>query len=369
MPSLLCGRAPLAALAGLILLVAGHAGADEPRFPNISIEVSTFEVEGDVTYASDDAAADNRDVFATIEPAIKVALTPSLSLNALAVLEPVRDAAPNDDRVFEDHGLYLEELHLDYETERASFAVGKLTPNFGKAWDVAPGVFGTDFAEGYELSERVGLAGAFAFGDKRWGRHRAGAGAFFLDTALNHSLITSRGTIGRADGGPSNTERLNSWSLFVEGEVTPVSGLSYHLAFVDQAKGRGGGGDERGFAAALVGEFDLGGGWSLAPLVELVHFENADTVRHRERTFVTAAAELAHGGWRPSFMTTRRITDVPDAGTENDEDSLYAVSLGYAFDNGVGVALGWKRSTEARVESKTVGLLLSYPLGFGPWPR
>ena len=67
------------------------------------------------------------------EPAIKVALSPEWSVNAVWVLQPIRDPGPDDDRVFEDHGLFVEELHVDYETDRLAVSAGKLTPNFGKA--------------------------------------------------------------------------------------------------------------------------------------------------------------------------------------------------------------------------------------------
>lgn len=349
--------------------LAAPAAAGETRYPNIAVDISTLEVQGDATVTSDDPRAEITDLFTKTEPAIKVALSPEWSVNAVWVLQPIRDPGPDDDRVFEDHGLFVEELHVDYETDRLAVSAGKLTPNFGKAWGAAPGVYGTDFAEGYELAERIGLAAAVTLGDDTFGNHILGASVFFLDTTLNHSLIDSRGTLGRGDGGAANTERPNSYGFFLEGEVPAPGGLGYHLAFVDQAKGRGGGADELGFAANLHGDFDLGGGLGLAPLVEFVHFANADTVDDQERTFITAGAELTYQGWSLSVSDTERITDVPTAGTENDEDSHFTISAGYAFDFGPGVNVGWKHTNAARIESETVGFLLSYEVSLGRWPE
>lgn len=36
---------------------------------------------------------------------------------------------------------------------------GKLNPGFGIAWDKAPGIYGTDLAEDYEISERISVFG------------------------------------------------------------------------------------------------------------------------------------------------------------------------------------------------------------------
>ena len=128
--------------------MAAPAAADEPRYPSITLDISTIEVQGDATVASDDPTAEINDLFTKTEPAIRIALSPEWSVNALFVLQSIRDPGPDDDRVLEDHGLFVEELHVDYETDRLAVSVGKLTPNFGKAWDTAPGVYGTDFAEG-----------------------------------------------------------------------------------------------------------------------------------------------------------------------------------------------------------------------------
>ena len=96
--------APCLALVSAAVAMGAAAWAEEAHYPSVSVDVSTLELEGDRTYASDDATAKNVDVFATVEPAIKVSLTPEFSLNMLWVLEPVRAPGPDDDRVFEEIG-------------------------------------------------------------------------------------------------------------------------------------------------------------------------------------------------------------------------------------------------------------------------
>ena len=81
------------------------------------------------------------------------------------------------------------------------------------------------------------------------------------------------------------------------------------------------------------------------------------------------AARIPESDYTSAQARWRSITDVPTAGTENDEDSHFTVSAGYAFDFGLGVNLGWKHTNAARIESETVGFLLTYEISLGPWPR
>ncbi len=41
---------------------------------------------------------------------------------------------------------------------------------------------------------------------------------------------------------------------------------------------------------------------------------------------------------------------------------------GYAFGFGLGVNVGWKHTNVARIESETVGFLLTYAVKLGRWP-
>ena len=76
-------------------------------YPRIEGEV-VFEVQNDWTYSSDDAGSEINDLFTATEPDINVFATEELFLNLRLTLEPAVDPKPDDDRVFEDHGLFVE---------------------------------------------------------------------------------------------------------------------------------------------------------------------------------------------------------------------------------------------------------------------
>ncbi len=83
-----------------------------------------------------------------------------------------------NDRVFDDQGFFVEVLTLDYEDGPVHLLGGKMHVNFGNAWDVTPGVFGTDLAEEYEMADNMASAALIALisakGERtRWGRKRS----------------------------------------------------------------------------------------------------------------------------------------------------------------------------------------------------
>jgi hypothetical protein len=147
---------PIIAIAISLTVLHSAARAETESYPKITGELSV-EVENDWTYDSDDRANQNNDLYTTLDPSVTVQLSPSWSIFAHAVLEPLRNPEQFENRAFEDHGLYLEGLYLAYENGPFGAKAGKLNVGFGVAWDITPGVFGTDFAEdGYETSERIG---------------------------------------------------------------------------------------------------------------------------------------------------------------------------------------------------------------------
>ena len=351
-----------AALLALALAAPDALAESEGAFPRIGGDVS-IEIQNDFAFRSDDAESEINDLFTTTEPSLALEFTPALAIRAGLVLEPVADPEPDEDRVFADHGLFVEVLTLNYEAGNVAFHGGKFAANFGIAWDATPGIFGTDMAEDYEMSERVGVGGSVGLGGDGAGRLDLSASVFFLDTSfLADSYPRGRGNTSRSDGGPSNTETLASYALALDGDVAAAPGLAYHLAFIDQARGVGGARRERGVAGALQFETEIADGVTLAPLAEFVRFGNLGNEAGVDRTYLTLAAEIGWSAWKAVAAYTGRFTDTPAAG--DDHDFQVQLSLGYEFESGLAVELGWKRAREGGVDTDTFGLLLSYAFSF-----
>lgn len=352
---------------GLTQSAARAEGAKKEPWLTIVVPI---EIQNDRNFRSDDRGNEQNDLFTTVEPEITVGLLPGLTVFAHGVLEPMRDARPGENRFFRSHGIYLEELYLKYEGRLVSdgpsalkFRVwgGKFGPNFGTAWDAAPGIYGVDFAEDYEIAERLGFGGALILDHAALGMHTLSASTFVLDrSVLSGSAITKRMRTTLADGGPSNTRGLESFHVTLEGEKLPgLEGLTYHVSFIRQ--GVRGGANERGVALALGYEGALSG-FTIKPIVEYVHIFNADGVSGQGRNYLTTGFSVAMDGWEFALSHTFRHTHTPLAGTVRD--NLFAVSGGYTFGNGLGVALGYSVRNEDSVATHTIGVLLTYELSW-----
>jgi len=358
-----------------LLLAQGPSKADEDlKEPYLKIVVP-IELQNDGNFKSDTSAGRRNDLFASVEPEVTIGIVPGLSVFIHGVLEPMRDPRPGESRLFRSHGIFLEDLYVQYQglvNRRGPNAVkfrvwgGKFTPNFGTAWDAAPGIYGTDFAEDYELVERIGFGGALTLEHGALGTHTLSASTFFLDrSVLSGSAITKRTRVRLTDGGPSNTRGFKSFHVTLEGAKIPgLEGLTYHVSFVHQDLR--GGGRERGLAFALAYQAELGG-YTITPIVEFAHFIDADGVDGQRRNYLTTGVTVERGGWHVAISHTFRHTHMPSAGIVRD--NLFQVSGGYTFPDGhdlagLGIAAGYSHRNEDSIATHTVGVLLTYEFEF-----
>ncbi|MBT5458532.1 MAG: hypothetical protein HOK82_18160 [Rhodospirillaceae bacterium] len=335
--------------------------AQQKTFPSISGSLP-MEIENDWAYRSDDRANQNNDLYIKTEPEITVQIAPSWSVFAHGVLEPIGSPDQFENRVFEDLGLYLEDLYLSYDDGTFGIRAGKLNVGFGVGWDRTPGLYGTDFGEaGYEISERIGIIGSATLNSDSGGMHTLSAGSFFQDTTLfSQSTLRGRGDTRKEDGGVSNTESFESFIVALDGgKIKGLGALGYHVAYMHQARGIGDAEDENAVAVALFTQFDLGGGVTFSPLAEFVHQDNAGGV-HADRDFLTLAGQAQWKGFNLALAWTGRDTE---DGTSGD-DFQFQVSAGYAFKSGISIDIGWKTAQEAGIDTETVGALATYTIEF-----
>jgi len=367
------GRRPLLGIvfAGALGMSQSAALAEEATKEPWLLVVVPIEIQNDGNFKSDDRANKLNDLYTTVEPEVTVGILPGLSFYAHAVLETTRDPRSGENRYFRSHGIYLQDLYLQYKGTLTSdgpnalkFRVwgGKFGPNFGTAWDNAPGIYGADFAEDYEFVERLGFGAALILEHGALGTHTLSASTFVLDrSVLSGSAITKRTRPVLADGGPSNTRGLKSFHVTLEGEKLPgLEGLTYHVSYIHQ--GVRGGPDERGIALALGYEAELSG-FTIKPIVEYVHIFDADGVSGQRRNYLTTGFSIEKDNWEFTLSHTFRHTHTPMAGTVRD--NLFATSIGYTFkkvlfENDLGVAVGYSYRNEDSIATHTVGVLLTY---------
>lgn len=323
-----------------------------------------WEIQNDSTFDSDDPDAELNDLFAYLELAVSLVVNHNFQINLAAIMEAVQDPGPRDDRFFDDHGLYIGTLNAQFNlSEDTNILLGKYGPGFGTAWDVTPGIYGSSFAEDYELSEYIGIGLTHSFNTERFGNVTLGVNAFHMDTtALSDSTITKRGRTRLSDGGAGNTEKLNNYSITLDGNELPeMDGFSWHLAYRHLSAGIGDIADETGIAAGFIQETELSDGKTAAFNFEFADLSNAGGSAD-DIQFVTAGISVVDGPWHLDLSGTFRSTNMAVGPNVNDE--LFQVSLGYVDDNDIDWNVGYKFSEEGGLDSHTIGLLITKSIEF-----
>lgn len=354
-----------AAIALLLATTAyspAYAEDGESTKPLIEGELETG-LSSDWTFQSDDPTAEIIDLYAEAALAVKLNAANWLAFNLGLTFEPVLDPQASTDRYFGDHGLYVDTLNIQVEHAGFMAVAGKFGAGFGTAWDVTPGIYGTNFTEDYEYSEMIGFGGAYSFDAGAPGVITLGGNVFFMDdTFLSDSAFAKRGRNSVSSGGPGNTGRLDNFSFTIDGSDIPaVDGLAWHLGYVHLHAGVGDVSDVNGFAAGLVRETELGNGITFGWNTEVAYFDGANGAND-EALYLTGGLSVVNGPWHGEVSATLRRTDYAAGGRDND--LLTQVSGGYEFENGVDLSLGYVMSREAGERSHTVGLRLSKAFAF-----
>jgi hypothetical protein len=323
-----------------------------------------LELADEFVFESDDPGNETNNLNFTGELAVKFGLTPIFSINLGVTAEEIGEPDPFDDRALREHGVYVDTLDIQADIGNFTFLAGKFGPSFGSAWDITPGVFGTDFAEDYELSEQIGFGVAYTFDRGDAGKHVLGANVFFADTTfLSDSAITRRGRTDVDDGGVGNTERLDNFSVTLDGsEIAALPGFSYNLGFLHLSAGVTETADQNGFAFGLAREAEFSNGMTLTGNGEIAYFSDFAGVDGDNALYVTAGFQLARGPWHGELAGTLRKLDFAGIGT--DSDHIAQVSAGYEFENGIDISVGYAQVREADIDSSVIGLQLTKSFEF-----
>lgn len=336
-----------------------------------------FELQNDFIFSSDDGDEFN-DTFNTTEVALDVKITDFFFLHTDITLEPVdnidpvtgnpRSAVPprtlGENIFFEDHGFFFETLHFQFDYNNFSFYGGKINPAFGSAWDVTPGIYGVDFAEDYEITERIGFGAGYTIEGGDAGEHTFNAAGFFADTSvLSESFGTNRGRTNLAAGGASNTESIESFALALDGtEIAALPGFSYNLGFRYQTAGVGDFGDDTGFAAGFLQEVDVNEDVALAFNGEVAYFNNFDG-GPADVLYGTVGAGAEYEKWFANAAFSVREID-GSAGNPNFTDLQFQTGVGREVFENATFEVGYRFLREENNDSHTLGAFFVYETDF-----
>ena len=324
----------------------------------LSGEIS-IEFQSDTVTSADSDESEFTNSYATIEPAITATIGPRFSVGAGLVVEQVE--YQEEGSLLQDHALGVSEFFLEYSGDGWSAHAGKISPAFGLAWDVAPGIYGADFAGDYEVAGQLGAGASIAFGEQE--SVALSVDLFMEDTTGLSSCVghDSCEAIRRSDGGPANTSGPQSLS-FTLGADDLGGGLGLQAGVIRRAGGEGDPADEFGFAFALTHATELDESSAMEWMFEWAHMNNFGAGTD-DVTYMTAGATYLRGVWNVAFAGSMRSTQPGGMEPETD-DALFQLSAGFALDSGLSADLAWRYGDEDGESSQTIGLLIAYVVEF-----
>lgn len=299
-----------------------------------------------------------------------------------------------------DHTAWLEELYLSWTGGPLELFGGKFHPRFGFAWDRGPGLYGTDFAREYELTEKLGFGARLYLSDfigpaERIGRHTLQFEAFHADRSVFSGGLFARrwfegeaaderradpSLVGRVPeriprlfwrnsrglGSPDNASGLAGrvLSLGGFGVPTPLGPVGYTLAWSEREPGEdatavGRGANEQGYVAGAFGSFALPRDVVLAPMAEWVRLDQEGGFRGRSAEWLTAGVQARRDAWSWSYAwMSNREADVPrgERGRRSQHTASVTYALGALTDapvlRGLSLTLAW-RQLRQKVEGRS----------------
>jgi|GEM_PF-1413494 len=362
----------------LFLVLGVAARADDDIHVSGTLEIN---VESDGVYRASPRANRLNDLYMKSEANLGLHLRRDFSLQTTLKYEPIRSANQNS-RMFEDQGVWIEQAYANWEPGNWSLYAGKFNPVFGIAFGKAPGFFGNDYAEDYEMKERLGFGFARRFEADEWGHHEFTASVFRADTtalsstrirraAINDPNMTRPARLSEKDGGLSNDGGLDSYAMALSGDdFEPLPHLAYHLGFRRQGPGFGQTKAEHGYVAALQYGWEIGKDFWFKPMGEYVLLRNAIAPLpqggyERDITYLTGGYELAWQRWFWAVASTLRDNRPSNNNaTGGATERLMATSIGYRFAFGLTAEIGWKRDHVGGHDTDVVGTRLNYVIEF-----
>jgi len=329
------------------------------------------------------------DLYTKSELSTALNLPSGFAINGTFALEPAGREVTGKDRYFAHHAGYVEELYLSWTRGPLELYAGKIHPSFGFAWEKAPGIYGNDFALGYELEQKLGAGAAVNWAewlglDEAFGQNYIRAEVFKDDTSfLSSSLGAARWQDGagyryrnrRRLGGADNTGGYTNYVLSAQGEKLRVPGgaLEYNLGYSYRQPGQdsldqGTAAGEHGYIAGFAWRIGPEDGTNLTPMVEWLRLENADAIRDLRRDVATVGLALQHGALNLSYAYNWQRDAARGARAESADE--HTASIGYDLEavapwlKGFEGSLGWRRLRESGDAADDFGVQVVYRYKF-----
>ena len=138
-------------------------------------------------------------------------------------------------------------------------------------------------------------------------------------------------------------------------EIPGLEGFKYNIGYRHQTGTESDAGDENGFVIGLAKDTEIGNGVTLGLIGELAYFEHY-TGAADDATYVTVGSSLKRGPWHGELTGSFRDFET--------NDRLVAASVGYEFDGGYDLSVGYGREHVAGDNNDMIGVRLTKCFSF-----
>jgi hypothetical protein len=346
------------------------------------------------------------DSYTRTQLATYLLLPEGFSVNLVARLEAAEREPTGRGQFFRDATAWVDEFFLGYTWRWLDLFGGKFHPRFGSAWDRGPGLYGTDFGERYEQTQKLGVSARIWWSDltglsRLLGTHNIQAEFFQADrSVLSNSLFarrfeatssvtdpetgetTTRTRLrfrnSRRSGGADNTDFMGGAVISAAGFGIPMprGQAGYTLSYTDRragwdARDAGQAGRERGFSAGAFWTSPLPFRMVAAPFAEYARLQGADGFRERSRDYTTLGFDLRRTPWTFSYAYMNSRSSDNATGTRGwaqqhaasvTYDLIFVVPL--PILRTASVTAGWRNLREDGRSANDVGALVGWRLPF-----
>lgn len=327
-------------------------------------ETENVSQQGAVELTLDHAESGQDVLAATVNYGLAVRFAEGWTFQMDAVLEPVVD--PVGDEAFEGEDAFIETLSLQYAGDGFTVYGGKINPVFGSAADVAPGLYGVEAGEAYQITEALGVGGDISLTSllNLDGEHVLSAALFTADrTFLSGSLGGLREELELADGGLANTEGLKSVAVSLDGVL--ANGLGYSLGHRRLATDTPGETNETTTVFGLNYVWPEDSGLDLSLMGEIAASRNADGIDGANRDFYTAGGTLGLGNWGwGDWFVNAIASGWNENATAGDIDvRKLELSVGHALAEALVLEVGVQDVRESGASETVLGARLAWEFG------
>jgi len=345
-------------------------------YPNIGMDWdSSFQSD----YIRNNSGSDRTgtDGYLDINPIVYFRFSPQSQIWLDIELAPDSGLKPGDSRFFDDMGLTVNDLNYLFTADKYWFRVGKYQIPFGQAWAVAPGIYTADFVDDYNFDGLMGGVFAYRIDAGELGIVQPTVGTHFVDTTfLSETYFQSGGRTKESDGGPANTESLESYSAVINWSAIPnLYNLEMQVGYIFNEKGKSPDDQKSEDAYTVSAQYFFSPGSSnllgpqldghyfdIIPFVEYVKFDNKGGEEGKKQSYLTTSVTADYGQW--NFGLTRTESEVSGTKDNGSDDYLNELSVQYTFTNLVSVQVGVGNQRTDGQKAKILGLTVDYARPF-----